>query len=64
MAVRKKTKLLFGSNSKKTYFGKCGGSKGMYTGGFDYHVYGIKGIIALTIYKAWGSFIFDNPNLK
>lgn len=59
-----KTKLVFGSNSKYTYFGLRGHAKGMYSGGFDWYVYGIKGVIGLTIYKAWGDYCHNNPNLK
>lgn len=58
-----KTKIVFGKNSKFTYFGKRGSSRGMYSGGFNYWVYGIKGLIALTRYVAWGDMARNNPNL-
>lgn len=58
-----KTKILFGKKSRFTYFGRRGHSKGMYTGGFDWYVYGVKGIFAITKYIAWGDMCRNNPNL-
>lgn len=59
-----KTKLLLGSKAEYTGFGLRGCSHGMYSGGFNFYVFGIAGLIALTHYKAWGGFCHDNPNLK
>lgn len=59
-----KTKLLFGSNAHLGGWGRRGSASGMYSGGFNYYVYGIKGLFALTIYFAWGYFCHNNPNLK
>jgi hypothetical protein len=64
MSYQTKTKLLFGNKSKYTYFGKKGCAKGMYSGGFNWYVYGIKGLIAITRYEAWGDMIRNNPNLE
>ena len=60
MIAKTKRRLLFGSAAKYTRFGLKGCSRGMYsTGGFDYYVYGIAGIIAFEIDKRWGDFIID-----
>ena len=48
---------------KLSGFGKRGSGSGMYSGGFNYYVYGIKGIFGVTYYKAWGGMIRGNPNL-
>lgn len=64
MAYRKKRKILIGSQMKETYCGQYGKAKGMYTGGFTWYLYGIKGLIGYSFYEAWGDFIHDNPNLK
>lgn len=63
MSYQSKTKFLIGSKSKFTYWGKRGAAKGMYSGGFNYWYYGIKGLIAFSKYEAWGDMIRDNPNL-
>ena len=56
--MKKTIKLKFGLNAKYSGFGKVGCSHGMYSrGGYDFWVYGIKGIIALEINHAWGDFI-------
>lgn len=54
--ARNKTKreLLFGSKAKYTHFGMKGMSRGMYTGGFTFYVYGIKNIINFTVYTSFG----------
>lgn len=59
-----KTKILFGAEMKYSGFGLRGHSKGMYSGGFGYYVFGIKGVIGIIKYIAWGDFCRDNPNLK
>lgn len=64
MSYERKIKLLIGKQSKHTHFGKFGSSKGMYTGGHNYWIYGIKGLLAITKYEAWGGMIRNNPNLK
>ncbi len=61
--TKSKTKLQFGLKAK-TGFGSHGCASGMYSGGFNYYVYGIWPFISLSYYKAWGSFCYDNPNLK
>lgn len=57
-----KTKILFGTKAK-TGWGKAGSSRGMYSGGFDYYIYGLWPFVSITHYSAWGSFCRDNPNL-
>lgn len=59
-----KFKLCIGSEMKFSGFGLRGRAKGMYSGGFNYYVYGIKNIIGVTYYEAWGDMVRDNPNLK
>lgn len=49
-------KLSIGKDSKYTYFGKLGCSRGCADGWFDHFVYGIKGIIGLQIYTGTGIF--------
>lgn len=62
--VATKTKFLLGSKMKGSGFGRIGCSRGMYSGGFNYYVFGIRGVIGITRYVAWGDFCRDNPNLK
>ena len=51
-------KILFGKKAKYTYFGLRSCSHGMYSrGGYDFYVYGIKGIVNIIIDKRWGDFI-------
>ena len=57
-----KTKILFGKYAE-TGFGKKGSGKGMYSGGFNYYVYGLWPFISITHYTAWGNFTRNNPNL-
>ena len=58
MKKQTQIKLIFGRNAQHTYFGLKGGSHGMFKNdGFDYYVYGIRGIIAFEITKSWGCFI-------
>ena len=50
--------IVFGENAKYTYWGRKGCSHGMYSGGgYDYYVYGIKGIFNLIVDKRWGNYI-------
>jgi hypothetical protein len=56
MACKTTRKLAFGKKAKRTGWGLWNCSHGMYTGGYDYYVYGIEGIFNLTIYKRWGDF--------
>lgn len=58
-----KIKLSFGSAMKHSGFGLRGCAKGMHSGGFNYYAYGIKNLIGITYYEAWGDMIRDNPNL-
>ncbi len=47
--------ILFGKKAKYTYWGRKGCSHGMYSrGGFDFYVYGIKGLFNIIIDKRWG----------
>lgn len=47
--------ILFGKKAKYTYWGCMGCSRGMYSaGGYDFFVYGIKGIFNIIINKRWG----------
>ena len=53
----RKYTLLLGSKAKYTCFGLKGCSHGMYSyGGFNYWVYGIKGLISFEIYEGWGLY--------
>ena len=46
--------ILFGKKAKYTYWGRKGCSHGMYSrGGFDFYVYGIKGLFNIIIDKRW-----------
>lgn len=57
MAYKKKAiKVVFGNKAKWTYWGLRGCSHGRLPGGFNYWVYGIKGLIALEIKHTWGDF--------
>jgi hypothetical protein len=58
-----KTKIQLGFKAK-TGFGRKGQAKGMYSGGFNYYVYGLWPFISITHYSAWGGFCHNNPNLK
>lgn len=50
----------FGRKAKWTYWGCKGCSHGMYSrGGFDFYVYGIKGIVNFIIDKRWGDMMTD-----
>lgn len=56
--IKTTRKMSFGSKAKYTNWGSRGCSRGMYsTGGFDYYVYGIKGLFAFEIMKRWGDLI-------
>ena len=47
--------ILFGKKAKYTYFGRRGCSHGRYSGGgYDFYVYGIKGLFNIIIDKRWG----------
>jgi len=47
--------IVFGNKAKYNGFGKIGCSHGMYSGGgYDFYVYGIKGIFNIIIDKRWG----------
>ena len=48
--------LTFGRNAKYTNFGLLGCAHGMYSGGYNYYVYGIAYIINFTIDRSWGSY--------
>lgn len=57
MSRSRKYSLLFGSKAKYTYWGLRGCSHGMYSSeGYNYWVYGIKGLIAFEIYEGWGIY--------
>lgn len=52
--------LFLGKKSKYTHWGKRGCSHGMYSsGGFDYYIYGIKGLFNYVVDKRWGVYIAD-----
>ena len=47
--------IVFGRKAKYNGFGLRGCSHGMYSsGGYNFYVYGIKGIFNFIIYKRWG----------
>ena len=47
--------ILLGKKAKYTYWGRRGSSHGMYSrGGFDFYVYGIRGLFNIIIDKRWG----------
>jgi len=49
--------IVFGVRAKWTNWGFKGCSHGMYAdGGYDYYVYGIKGIFNIVIDKRWGDY--------
>jgi len=52
-------RLVFGKDAKKTHFGRRSCSHGMYTGGFNYYVYGIAGLFAYEVKESWGDFRTD-----
>lgn len=56
MAYRKRYRLFLGKKSSITAFGLRGMARGMYSGGYTYWVYGIKGIIGLHILEGYGDF--------
>lgn len=56
MAYKKTVKILTGKNMYGTWFGLRNKAKGMYTGGFTRHLFGIKNIIGLEIERTWGDF--------
>ena len=48
--------ILFGKKAKYTYFGLKGCSHGMNSrGGYNFYVYGIKGLFNIIIDKRWGN---------
>lgn len=50
--------IVFGINAKYTYQGRRGCSYGMYSrGGYDFLVYGIKGIFNIIIDKRCGDMV-------
>lgn len=49
--------ILLGKKAKYTNWGLKGCSHGMYSsGGFDFYVYGIKGLFNIIIDKRWGDY--------
>lgn len=49
--------VLFGKKAKYTNWGLKGCSHGMYSsGGYDFYVYGIKGLFNIIIDKRWGDY--------
>lgn len=52
----KQIKLKFGNGCKFTCFGLRTKSHGMYFGGYEYYVYGIKNLISFEILKCWGQY--------
>lgn len=58
--TQSKIKVLFGSQMKYTGFGRKGCSHSMYGGGFNFYVYGIKGLFGITKYVSWGKCWNDN----
>lgn len=57
MSRTRKYSLLFGSKAKYSGFGLKGCSHGMYSpGGYNFWVYGVKGMIAFEIYEGWGLY--------
>jgi len=51
-----KFKFKIGKNAKYSGFGRRGMSRGMYSGGYTFWVYGIAGLIALEALECWGDF--------
>jgi len=52
----KKYKIKFGKHTRFNHWGLIGMSRGMYTGGYTYKVWGIKGIMAVEFFECWGTF--------
>lgn len=59
MASKKIRRLLWGKNSKYTWWGKIG-YHSMYKGGYENYIYGIKGVIAFQVYHGWGNRYEEN----
>jgi len=57
---KSKIKIYFGKKAKYNCWGLRGCSHGLRSGGFNFYVYGIKGIFNFTEYEAWGDFIENN----
>jgi len=49
-------KVTFFKNSKYTYFGRRGCAHGMYSGGYNSYVYGIKYLFNIHFLECWGDF--------
>jgi hypothetical protein len=60
MAYNKSIKLLIGKKAYGTWFGLRNHSKGMYTGGHERYLYGIKNIINIEIQESWGIYADKN----
>ena len=56
MATKRTVKFLKGSEMHGTWFGLRNQSKGMYCGGFNRYLFGVKNIFGLEIELAWGKF--------
>lgn len=54
--MKTKVELSFGKNAKFTGFGLKGCSHGMYSGGYNFYVYGIKWLFNLTVDRRWGDW--------
>lgn len=52
-------KLVFGKKAKYTYFGLRGCSHGCYLGGYNYYIYGFKGLLNYIVDEQWGDMITD-----
>lgn len=46
--------IVFGKRARYTYWGLRGCYHGNVMGGYDYYVYGIKGVFNIIIDKRWG----------
>jgi len=55
-----KRSLKFGKNAKFNNWGLKGCSHGLRSGGYDYYVYGIKGLFNYVVDDCWGDFIIRN----
>ena len=54
MSKRADKGIVFGKKAKHTNFGLLGRSHGMYYGGYNFYVYGIKGVFNIIIDVRWG----------
>jgi hypothetical protein len=51
-----KYKIKFGKSSRFNSWGTIGKARGMYSGGYTYKVWGVKGIVSIEFFECWGDF--------